>query len=149
MAAPPPVNDLKTRAALYTAIAALLALGLAGAVVAAAVHAGVDSDRWTKYVYLLGIPQAIGFAGAGWLWGKEVHREQAASAETRATKAVADATAATGEAAKQEQKVANLVSVIQGHADAEPDDVGGAVGVRGSKSTLKLLAGIAERIHST
>jgi len=43
-----------------------------------------QEPQWTRYVYLLTGVEAIAFAAAGFLFGKEVHREQAQNAEKRA-----------------------------------------------------------------
>ena len=37
---------------------------------------------WTRLVYLFGSAEALVFAAVGWLFGSEVHRERAESAET-------------------------------------------------------------------
>ncbi|MBI2387604.1 MAG: hypothetical protein HYV14_16580 [Elusimicrobia bacterium] len=43
-----------------------------------------DERTWTRAIYLFGSVEAIAFAAAGFLFGREVHREQAAKAERRA-----------------------------------------------------------------
>lgn len=151
VAAVAPADDLKSRAALYTAVGALVMLGVSAAFLALQVRTGLKDDEWTKYVYLLGILQAIGFSGAGWLWGKEVHREQAMNAEGRASTAAAAAVAAKSDAQKQQQKISDLADVIQAHANASSsdDETGGGVPSRASTRNLRILAEIAGRIRNS
>jgi len=48
---------------------------------------GANDVTWTRAVYVAGGVEAIAFAAAGYLFGKEVHREQAEQANTRANDA--------------------------------------------------------------
>jgi hypothetical protein len=49
--------------------------------------AKADEAEWARYVYLFGSIEAVAFAATGFLFGKEVHREQAKKAEERADEA--------------------------------------------------------------
>lgn len=66
---------------------ALVALYVAGVIVLISFDVGVDDKIWLRIVYAGGGIEAIAFAAAGYLFGKEVHREQADKAEDRAAKA--------------------------------------------------------------
>jgi hypothetical protein len=50
---------------------------------------GVSQESWQREVYLLSGVEAVVFAAVGWLFGKEVHREQAEKAEANAQAAEA------------------------------------------------------------
>ncbi len=50
---------------------------------------GAEEPNWSRAVYLLTGVEAIAFAAAGFLFGKEVHRQQAEKAVERADKAEA------------------------------------------------------------
>jgi hypothetical protein len=62
----------------------------------------VDSPdlNWTRYVFLYNGVSAIVFAAVGWLFGREVYRGQAQSAERRARNEEARATTAQESAAQ-------------------------------------------------
>ncbi len=46
-----------------------------------------SSEDWTRMVYLFGAVEALTFTAVGWLYGTEVRRSQAESAEKRANEA--------------------------------------------------------------
>lgn len=66
-----------------------------------------EEMEWARYVYVFGGIEAIAFAAAGFLFGKEVHRVQAESAEKRADDAQKQAQAADGRAANAESLATN------------------------------------------
>lgn len=66
---------MKDIVATIVAIVALTALGIGAWI--ASYYVQVAETEWLRRMHLLGIAEAIGFAGAGWLWGREVHRAQA------------------------------------------------------------------------
>jgi hypothetical protein len=79
-------------------------------------NAGTDSSsEWERWVYVFGGVEAIAFAGVGWLFGKEVNRQRAQSAEEQAEQASAKAEA---EAAKGHQ-LAGLVLGAQGGLEVQ------------------------------
>ena len=47
-------------------------------------NAAMTDVQWERYTYLLAGVETITFTAIGWLFGKEVHREQAQQAELRA-----------------------------------------------------------------
>ena len=61
---------------------------------------------WTRSVYLLTAVQAIAFAAVGWLFGREVHRNQAQVAEKRADEAQQHRDQADRERAEAEKSAA-------------------------------------------
>lgn len=82
------------------AIAVVVLLGFAALVVYLLLRAGPATElEWTRSVYLFGSVEAITFAAAGFVFGREVHRRQAESAEARADEAQSAAQAARQEAA--------------------------------------------------
>jgi hypothetical protein len=58
---------------------------------------------WSRRMYVFSAVEAIAFAAVGWLFGKEVHREQAHAAEKRAADAESRADTANAETRKQAQ----------------------------------------------
>jgi hypothetical protein len=61
---------------------------------------------WTRTVYALTPIETIAFAAVGWLFGREVHRQEAEHAQIRATNAEARADSANDDAAKAHSEAA-------------------------------------------
>jgi hypothetical protein len=76
---------------------------------------GVSQSSWERYVYLLSGVEAVVFAAVGWLFGKEVHREQAQKAEAKAEDASAKHVVAASEAAAEKAKGLALARAILAH----------------------------------
>ena len=76
---------------------------------------GVSQVSWERYVYLLSGVEAVVFAAVGWLFGKEVHREQARQAEAKAEQASAKHVAAASEAAAEKARGLALARAIVAH----------------------------------
>jgi len=76
-------------------------------------NVGVATETWTRYTFLFGGLEAIAFAAVGYLFGKEVHRQQAENAEKRADNATAEASAANQKAADSERKGRDLADFVQ------------------------------------
>ena len=80
-----PVGRAKQRLAAVVAVVSLLGFG------ALALYLLIDVDveevTWSRRVYIFAAVEAITFAGVGWLFGREVHRERAEVAEDRAANA--------------------------------------------------------------
>jgi uncharacterized membrane protein YccC len=74
---------------------------------------GADERLWTRATYLFGSVEAIAFAAAGFLFGREVHREQAAKAEKRADAAEQTARQASSEAAQAQANGESLAELAQ------------------------------------
>jgi hypothetical protein len=76
---------------------------------------GVRQVSWERYVYLLSGVEAVVFAAVGWLFGKEVHREQAQQAEAKAEQASAGHVAAASEAAAERERGLALARAVLAH----------------------------------
>ena len=72
-----------------------------------------QAQLWERRMALYGTVEALAFTAAGYLFGKEVHREQAAKAEQRADKKTADAEQAKTEAADAKAKGVSLKNLIE------------------------------------
>lgn len=73
-------------------VRAIVAVGLAGAFVALAVFLVLNADttnanEWDRWVYVFGTTEAVAFTAVGWLFGREVSRKRADTAEVRANTA--------------------------------------------------------------
>jgi hypothetical protein len=95
-----------------------------------------NESEWARYVYVFGGIEAIAFAAAGFLFGKEVHRAQAESAEKRATDAEGKAKESETEAVKGRE----LATFIKARAEAVRTQAARAaeVGFRGTKPAAEL-----------
>jgi hypothetical protein len=68
-------------------VAILAVLGFAALIILIATllsNAAMTDVQWERYTFLLAGVETITFTATGWLFGKEVHREQAEQAEMRA-----------------------------------------------------------------
>src|SRR5436309_2357896 len=81
------------------AIVVLVAFGLLLVYMMGKVH--TDQQTWDRRVYLYGSVEAIVFAAAGGLFGREVNRQRAEDARTDAAKAQEKATTAEADAREQ------------------------------------------------
>lgn len=106
------------------------------------------SETWTRYTYLLGGIEAIAFAAVGYLFGKEVHRQQAVNAEKRAADAQQQATIATSDAAAAQSKGQSLAKMIKVKAstEAKADVVGAGGGGGGTGSQWEEAATFAQSL---
>jgi hypothetical protein len=65
---------------------------------------------WQRRVYLFGAVEAIVFTAVGWIFGREVNRQQVDAAENRANTSEQRADAAVDEAADAKAKAADLAA---------------------------------------
>jgi hypothetical protein len=72
-----------------------------------------EETLWNRSLVLFGSVEAIAFTAAGYLFGKEVHREQAQKAEQRADEKTAEAGAARAAAAEAKAKGESLKKAIE------------------------------------
>ena len=72
-----------------------------------------DSQLWDRRKMLYGSVEALAFTAAGYVFGKEVHREQAQRAEKRADAKTAEAEKANTEAADARAKGHSLKHAIR------------------------------------
>jgi len=77
-----------------------------------------DDLTWTRSVYLLSGIEAVAFAGVGWLFGKEVHRERADNAEKRADASQKAAMQAGEQAATQRSNFNAAQAAVQAKLEA-------------------------------
>jgi hypothetical protein len=101
---------LKSAVTLVTAIALIVAGGVLIAFMFQNVAA--TDDEWQRYVYLLSGVEAVVFAAVRWLFGKEVHREQAATAEAARKASEEEKGNAVADAAGAEAKGRELARAI-------------------------------------
>lgn len=73
-----------------------------------------EETVWARRVYVYGTVEAIVFTAVGWLFGREVHREQASSAKQDAQEAKGEAASARQEASTKSEEAA--VAKTKGHA---------------------------------
>jgi hypothetical protein len=89
-------------------LAALVAVvAFAAFVIAMLRLAGAEETAWTRALYLFGGIEAVAFAAGGFVFGREVHRQQAEKAEQRAEQALQQAEQARQRAATVERAAAN------------------------------------------
>jgi hypothetical protein len=133
---------MKDQIALLVAVLALVAMGVF--VVYLAHPSQIDGKdlAWARLQYLFGAIEAIAFAGAGWLWGKEVHRQEAASA-ANAHEQANKAAAAKGEATGKLNALAEAVIANADAINKAQGDVGGGHG-----DSLSALIVFAERMRT-
>ena len=77
----------KVRELVAPIVAALLVLFLVGVTLGLFGHLNMPQPEWDRSLYLLNGAEAVGFAAAGYLFGKEVNRGRAEKAEEREEKA--------------------------------------------------------------
>lgn len=106
-------DEVKNQSPFALATAAVVLIAFA-VVLGYMIHiAGSADDKlWTRSTYLFGSIEAIAFAAAGFIFGKEVHRQQAANAEKRANVAEEKASAATQKAAGAVQAVSAIKALV-------------------------------------
>lgn len=80
-----PIGRAKQRLAAIVAVVSLLGFGVLALYLL--IDVDVEEVTWSRRVYIFAAVEAITFAGVGWLFGREVHRERAEVAEDRAADA--------------------------------------------------------------
>jgi hypothetical protein len=122
---------------IFAVIVTLVFLGAGGYLVAAADT--TMPQEWERLVYVFGAIEAIAFAAIGWVFGREVNRQRAESAEQRAKEA---------EEQKDDEKekgrtLAGMVVAGGGAAGGRLEGMGpGAGGVRVAVDYAKRAYGI-------
>jgi hypothetical protein len=114
-AAPPIADKDRNKAAIWVAVFSLVVF--TGVTIALFFFAGTADPTWSHYIYLLNGIQAIAFAGAGFLFGKEVNRGRAEVAEQTAEQERQRADGAT-EQAQAGKALASQVRVKAAMASA-------------------------------
>jgi hypothetical protein len=83
------------------------------------ISSAANETLWNRAIFLYGGVEALAFAAAGYLFGKEVHRQQAENAEKRADEKTKDVERETKKAATAEangQSLAKAIAVKRGSA---------------------------------
>jgi hypothetical protein len=112
-----------------------------------------EETIWMRTIYLLNGFEAIAFAAAGYLFGKEVHRQQAENAEKRADKAQDEAIDAQDSANEALTKGYRLTEAVKARAAAQSGQelkaksIGGPSGESEStQGDLDYLASMADEL---
>lgn len=107
-------------------VAVILLLGFGALVAFLVVQADYASEgTWSRFVYLFGAAEALVFTAVGWLFGREVNRQAAASADARAEEATAQARTDANIAGQEEAKARALKAAVIARAG----QAGGTPGV--------------------
>lgn len=143
---------LKDTLAPFVAIAALLAF--AWFVIYMLGLTKVQEPEWTRTVYLFTGVEAIAFAAAGFLFGREVHRKQAKNAENRAfaaEKHAVDAQIRASEAETRGKAMAEAIKVkVKGYrSKVTPySALGVDKAVEATQTDFNELVDLAKRLFS-
>lgn len=92
--------------------------------------------QWTRWIYLLSGVEAIAFAAAGYLFGKEVHRQQAENASQQAQDAQQEANDANQRATDAEKDAVEAKTKGQALAVAVQAKASGQTGKRSTYGHL-------------
>jgi hypothetical protein len=134
-----------TKSGAPTFIAVVFLIGFAVYVVYLARMTDLEDKIWTRHTYLLGGIEAVAFAGAGFLFGREVHRGQAENAEKRADEAQKEANKGKALAAAVKARASSRSFAGTGsgtparHGPEAPDDA--------QRSLAELAAMADELLH--
>jgi hypothetical protein len=101
----------RTKEAFPLIVGAVALGGLAFFVAYLVRHLSLNDTEWNRAIYLFGSVEAVAFAAAGYLFGKEVHRQRAENAEDEAKKLGHKAGIIKGEIlAKKEARIKTLAA---------------------------------------
>jgi hypothetical protein len=115
----------------------------------------VADPQWSRAAYLFGSVEAIAFAAAGFLFGKEVNRQRAEKAESRANEAQKEATGAQTVAAEVVSKARSLRELAELKASGQSQKAAryGSLGAQAATATqtatqndLEEVAELAKRL---
>jgi len=81
------------------------------------ISSAASETLWNRSIFLYGGVEALAFAAAGFLFGKEVHRAQAENAEQRAEEKTREAERQATKAATAEANGRSLAKVIEAKAN--------------------------------
>ena len=110
----------------------------------------MEEALWNRALALFGSVEAIAFTAAGYLFGREVHREQAKKAENRADIKTLEAQQALALAAEEKHRGQGLAEAIKAKKSATSERTDGSLRGQpeGVASThLDELATLAERLY--
>lgn len=109
-------TSVKETSPLIVATAIVILIGLAVFIIYMIRHISAEETEWARYVYILTGVEAVGFAAAGYLFGKDVNRVRAEKAEAKADSAQLIADNAEKRAVKAETKGNDLADFIRNKA---------------------------------
>lgn len=116
-----------------TTMAGVVAIGSLIALIFAIAYlirsTGADEREWMRTVYALTPIETIAFAAVGWLFGREVYRQQAQKSEERADQVQAELSQTRQEVAHEAQRGATVADVLLNKLQARSSsgaDRGGA-----------------------
>jgi cytochrome bd-type quinol oxidase subunit 1 len=89
-----------------------------------------NQTEWQRWVYIFGSVEAIAFTAVGWVFGKEVNRQRAESAEGAAK-------AATKEVKETHQKASKLAGMV----------IAGSGGAQGLQAMGTANPGLGEAVN--
>jgi len=140
-------GEVKNQNPIALAMAALVLIAFA-VVLGYMIHiaSGADDKLWTRSTYLFGSIEAIAFAAAGFIFGKEVHRQQAANAERRADAADQKASAASQKAAEATKAASSIKSLVDTKAAAKALLTGANPQSSAGISDLQEISAFSERV---
>jgi hypothetical protein len=133
-------------------IAVLCLIGFAWLVVFLLGMLNAQEPAWTRAVYLLSGVEAVAFAAAGFLFGREVNRERAEKAEKRADVAADKAAAESKKASEAETKGNSLAALIRSKSDslarktADLEELRGVPDRKATPAGLEELVDMADRL---
>jgi hypothetical protein len=133
----------KFKTPLAGAVTIIALIGFAILVVYLFDNMDMTEQRWLRSTYLLAGIEAIVFASVGWLFGKEVHRAQAESAEQRADE--------SEEKANKGEALAQMVlakSQVRQSSNSGYGSLGASEKAAVSSLDLTELTGMAQQIVS-
>jgi hypothetical protein len=141
----------KANVAMIVTVVVLGAAAILGAVMI--MNIGASEQVWSRYAYLLTGVEAILFAAVGWLFGKEVHREEAQTAEAKRSEAESEARHATADAATEAEKGRGLahavIAAASGQAEAEELEAAPAEGQTPARPAVAAaMVGLAAHARS-
>jgi hypothetical protein len=97
---------MSTREKVSLAIAVIVLVAFVVLIVYMMRHLEADEKYWTRALYLFGGVEAVAFAAAGYLFGREVSRQQITKAEEQTKEAKKESATAQQDAASARQEVA-------------------------------------------
>jgi uncharacterized membrane protein YsdA (DUF1294 family) len=118
-----PKNISTSWLTLTNVIACLIIFGYGGFMIYMLGEVSASEGVWTRTAYLLAGYEALAFAAAGYLFGKEVHRQQAEKAEDRAKVAQKEADSAKDSANEAITKGYRITEAVKALAAAQPEKI--------------------------
>lgn len=109
------------------------------------VSSSADERYWSRLLYLYGGIEALAFAAAGYLFGREVHRQQAENAEKRADQKTKEAAVAERKGEQLASSILTTTRIHQGAVRHESVAQGRTEQIEGGD--LQALADLASTLY--